>query len=105
MKERPVNHKRSSQHQRRRASTVHPLLYRMIIGLTVLWIVVAWSFFAKHGYASLMLITVTFMGIMAIVLPAELFRIRRNHRNARHEPEQSLRPSFASFRRWLTRDL
>ncbi len=100
-----MNQKRSSDRQRGRESTVHPLLYRIIIGLTVLWIVVAWGFFVGHGYASLMLVAVTFMGIVAIVLPAELFRIRRNHRNVGHEPEQNLRPSFASFRRWLARDL
>src|SRR5712691_4580844 len=99
-----MKHKRSNSQQPGKGSTVHPLLYRMIIGLTALWIVVAWGFFAGRGYASLVVAVVTFIGIIAIVLPAELLRIRRNHRNVRNELEQNLQPTFGSFRRWLARD-
>ena len=99
-----MNHKRSRHRQRDRTSTVHPLLYRIIIGLTALWIVVAWGFFVGRGYASLVIAVVTFIGIIAIALPAELLRIRRNHRNVRNAHEQNLQPTFGSFRRWLARD-
>ncbi len=91
-----MKHKRLNSHQPGKGSTVHPLLYRMIIGLTALWIVVAWGFFAGRGYASLVVAVVTFVGIIAIVLPAELLRIRRNHRNVRNGLEQDLAFHFAT---------
>ena len=99
-----MKHKRLNSHQPGKGSTVHPLLYRIIIGLVALWIVVAWGFFAGRGYASLVVGVVTFIGIIAIVLPAELLRIRRNHRNVPNGLEQNLQPTFGSFRRWLAQD-
>ena len=99
-----MKRERSRHHQRDRTSAVHPLFYRIMIGLTALWIVVAWGFFVGRGYASLVVAVVTFIGIIAIVLPAELLRIRRNHRNVRNAHEENLQPTFGSFRRWLARD-
>src|SRR5258708_31298055 len=98
-----MKHKRSNSQQPGKGSTVHPLLYRIIIGLTALWIVVAWGFFVGRGYASFVIAVVTFIGIIAIALPALLLRIRRNHRNVRNAHEQNLQPTFGSFRRWLAR--
>src|SRR6266478_3335128 len=99
-----MKHKRSNSQQPGKGSTVHPMLYRIIIGLTALWIVVAWGFFVGRGYASLVVAVVTFIGIIAIVLPAELLRIRRNHRNVHNGLEQNLQATFASFRRCLARE-
>jgi hypothetical protein len=99
-----MKHKRSSSPQPGKGSTVHPVLYRIIIGLTAVWVVVAWGFFAGGGYASFVVAVVTFIGITAVVLPAELLRIRRKHRNVGNGVEQNLQPTFSSFRRWLARD-
>ena len=53
------------------SAELHPLIYRIVIGLVVLWTLSAWGF-AKHGYTSLVLAVVTLFGIIAVLIPFEL---------------------------------
>src|SRR5436190_14579026 len=76
------------------SAELHPLIYRIVIGLVALWTLSAWGF-AKHGYTSLVLAVVTLFGIIVVLIPFELWRIWRNH------SEERLHDSALSFREWL----
>jgi len=56
------------------------VIYRIIIGLVVVWTVATWSFFAGgKGYDGAIILVVTFFALMTVLIPLTLARIQRHH--------------------------
>jgi hypothetical protein len=77
--------------------TLHPAVYGIIIGLAVVFLAGAWSFFGSGHYTGLVLVVVTLFFIFAVGIPGELGRIWTNHHGEAGRPQAPPVP----FRRWL----
>jgi hypothetical protein len=76
--------------------TLHPVVYRAMVGLAAWVVLAAWGFFADRGYIFLALSVVTWLVTVAAVLPAILAHIAR--RDPRHGQAHS------PFRDWVHGD-
>lgn len=61
------------------SDTLHPLVYRAMVGIGVWVVLAAWGFFADPGYIFLALTVVTWLVTVAVVLSTVLARISRCH--------------------------
>lgn len=78
------------------SDTLHPLVHKAMVGLAAWVVLAAWGFFADRGYIFLTLCVVTWLVIVAVVLPTTLARIgQRDPRRAR---------ANSRFRDWIHSD-
>jgi hypothetical protein len=59
------------------SDTLHPAVYRAMVGLAAWVVLAAWGFFADRGYIFLALSVVTWLVTVAVVLSAIIARIGR----------------------------
>jgi hypothetical protein len=92
-----VNHAESPN--RAFSDALHPLLYKVMIGVAVWLVVAAWGFFTGSGHIRIMLAVVTWLVMFTVVLTVTLARIGRRHR-ARSDGEATAnRTSFGDWAR------
>ncbi|MFZ5789091.1 MAG: hypothetical protein ACOY3L_00180 [Pseudomonadota bacterium] len=97
--------KNVSRSNRPRSDRLHPLIYKVIVGLALWTILAAWGFFGDRGYTGLALAVVTGFFMIAMALPSLLWRTWRNNR-ASVSPAQGGAPdAVRSFRDWLFGDV
>jgi len=88
--------------ERSRADELHPLVYKILVGLALWTLMAAWSFFADRGYSGLVLAVVTFFAVVVMATPYGLWRLRRRENLAQNAPDGT---PVASFRNWLLSEL
>ena len=79
---------------------LHPIVYKVIMGLAAWFALAVWGFVAPSGYTDVVLVIVSIFVFVAVALPFVLSRILRRRRGLDAAPE---RPG--SLRSWLTGDL
>lgn len=79
---------------------LHPGLYLALAGLALWYILSAWSF-GGDGYTDYLLAIASGLILIAVAIPAALWRIWRNHSHEEGSPNESFRAWAASdFRIW-----
>jgi hypothetical protein len=79
---------------------VHPLIYRIILGGALIWVLLAWALFSGGGYTAITLAVVTIFTAISVGIPLILWRIWKSHPES--HPQASARDSFGD---WLGRDV
>jgi len=87
-------------HNRAVSGDLHPLVYKVVIGLVLLFVVSAWVFFGAWAYMGLALAVVTGFFLIAIAIPALIWLTWRRHRE--HGAAEN---GNGSFRHWAAGDL
>lgn len=78
---------------------LHPVVYKLAVGLVVLYVVSAWAMFYRAGDPELLLTAVSGLLLFAILIPFALWLTWRRHRIA-EEPAKETLP----FRAWMFGD-
>jgi len=87
-------------------SDLHPRIYGIAAALVGWFVLSAWALFDRGGYVGLQLTFVSFLLLMAVLLPWTLSEVWRKHRKPyqRHQQKASLRDWAAgSFDVWGAR--
>jgi hypothetical protein len=73
----------------------HPFIYKIAIGLVVLFVVAAWATFDRRGETGENLVMVTLLLFVAVMIPLLLWLTWKHHR----APQATLQ-TWSSFRDW-----
>ena len=86
-------------HNRAVSGDLHPLVYKMVIGLVLLFVLSAWVFFGGWAYMGLLLAVVTGFFLIATAIPLLIWLTwRRQHEH--DSPEHG----SGSYRDWASGD-
>jgi hypothetical protein len=91
-----------NRHNRPVSGHLHPLVYVAVVGLVLLYVVSAWTFFGAGEYMSLLLAVVTGFFFMAIAIPYAIWLIWRKYRYLDSDATQS---DSISLRDWASGEL
>lgn len=80
-------------------STLHPAIYRIIIAVTVFWVVASAMFLDLGGYSHVVLGVVGVFAFMTLAIPLTLRRIARHHGFGRRKPDGAPREDFSDWLR------
>jgi hypothetical protein len=89
-----------TQRQHTTSKGLHPLVYRIIGALAILWVVASWGFFSGRGYTGFTLVVVAVFAIVVVALAVDLGRLWRGHGEA--HPQQDTSSRRMPFRDWLS---
>jgi hypothetical protein len=83
---------------------LHPGLYVALVALALWFVLSAWAF-GGDGYTDYLLVVASGLILIAIAVPAALWRIWRHHPHQEDEPQGSLREwaETSEFRTWQDR--
>ena len=79
--------------------TLHPLIYRAIIGLTVWLVLSVWVLFSRGAYESLTLTVITFFFLILVGIPLLLWRTWQHNT----DPREQGNSKNARFQEWASR--
>src|SRR5258705_13369665 len=85
------------RHNRPVSHDLHPMIYRALMGLTLLFVIAAWGF-AGDGYAGYLLAIVSGFFFVAVAIPYIMSRVWRNYRSS----EQDRAEERISLREWMS---
>jgi hypothetical protein len=84
-------------HSRPATDTLHPLVYRSIVGLTIWLVISVWALFSRGTYEGLTLSVITLFFLVLVGIPLILWRTWR------HNTEPGARQaSFVPFTEWIS---
>ena len=78
---------------------LHPVVYRILVGVAVIWVLAAWILFSGSGYTGITLGVVTLFTIVIVVIPLALRGLWLSHPESHRQDGRT-----DSFRGWLGRD-
>ncbi|MGE0150834.1 MAG: hypothetical protein AB7R87_26060 [Parvibaculaceae bacterium] len=83
---------------------LHPALYLALVVLALWFVLSAWGF-AGDEHTDYLLVVASGLVVIAVAIPAALWRIWRHHPHEKEEPSGSLRDwaSSSEFRTWQDR--
>jgi len=85
------------RHNRLVSHDLHPMIYRALIALALLFVVAAWGF-AGDGYADYLIAIVSGFVVVAVAIPYILSRMWRKHRSS----EQDRTEEQIALREWMS---